>query len=220
MTTTLNIAVLGTGTVGQVLATKLVELGHQVSLGSRSADNPKATEWAAKTGGRAATFADAAASAELVINAVSGQHSLAALDSAAAHLEGKVLIDVANPLDFSKGFPPTLSVCNDDSLAEQIQRAHPRARVVKALNTVANPIMVNPSVVPGEHVLPICGDDDQAKAAVAELLKSFGWRETQLLDMGALSQARGTEAWLLLWTRLYGKLGTGLFNLVLARGEA
>ncbi len=220
MNTPLRVAVLGTGTVGQVLATRLVELGHQVTLGSRTADNPKAQAWAAQTGGRHANFAQAAAAAELVINAVSGVHSLAALEAAGAqNLAGKVLVDVSNPLDFSGGFPPTLSVCGDDSLAEQIQRAHPEARVVKALNTLANPIMVQPSLVPGEHILPICGDDAEAKAQVAALLESFGWRSSQLLDLGPLSQARGTEAWLLLWTRLYGVLGTGMFNLVLARGE-
>jgi predicted dinucleotide-binding enzyme len=172
----MKIAVLGTGTVGQVLASKLVALGHSVTLGSRTADNDEGLAWAASSGGALATFEQAAAASELVINAVSGQHSLAALEAAGRrNLAGKVLIDVANPLDFSKGFPPTLSVC---------------------------------------------GDDPAAKAQVAELLQSFGWRRAQLLDLGGLSQARGTEAWLLMWTRVYGALGTPLFNLVLARGEA
>ena len=215
----MRIAVLGTGDVGRRIASKLVELGHAVCMGSRSADHEGGLAWVADTGGQAslATFADAAKHGEMVFNCASGQHSLAILSSAAPHLVGKVLVDVANPLDFSEGFPPKLSVCNDDSLAEQIQRAHPEAKVVKALNTLANPIMVAPRSLPGSHVTLVCGNDEGAKARVAELLQSFGWKRDEILDLGDVTCARGLEMWLPLWVRLYAKLGTGDFNLALVR---
>jgi predicted dinucleotide-binding enzyme len=216
----MRFAVLGTGDVGHAIATKLVSLGHSVRMGSRTADNPKATAWATSAGDRAShgTFADAAAFAEIVVNATGGTHTLAALEAAGAdHLSGKVLVDISNPLDFSKGFPPFLSVANTDSLAEQIQRAFPEAKVVKTLNTVANTIMVDPSLVPGPHHLFVSGDDASAKAVVTELLQSFGWRD--IVDLGGIESARATEAWLLLWTRLYGALGTAEFNIRLVKAE-
>jgi 8-hydroxy-5-deazaflavin:NADPH oxidoreductase len=128
------------------------------------------------------------------------------------NLEGKILIDAGNPLDFSKGMPPVLSVCNDDSLGEQIQRAFPRARVVKALNTVTAGLMVDPAAVAGgEHDLFICGDDADAKAQVTGWLREwFGWRH--VIDVGPISAARGTEMLLPLWIRLMGALGTPMFN--------
>jgi 8-hydroxy-5-deazaflavin:NADPH oxidoreductase len=213
----MRFAVLGTGDVGHAIATKLVSLGHAVRMGSRAADNPKASAWAA-SGASHGTFADAAAFAEIVVNATGGMHTLAALEAAGAeHLAGKVLVDISNPLDFSRGFPPTLSVSNADSLGEQIQRAFPGARVVKTLNTVANSIMVNPGLVPGPHHLFVSGDDASAKAIVTELLQSFGWRD--IIDLGGIESARATEAWLLLWTRLYGALGTAEFNLRLVKAE-
>src|SRR5918912_4383446 len=154
----MRIGVLGTGVVGQTIATKLVELGHEVTMGARQAGNEKAVEWASGAGGGAAegSFADAAAHGELVFNCTAGTASLEALRAAGAEeLRGKVLVDVANPLDFSGGMPPTLSVSNDDSLGEQIQREFPDARVVKALNTISSVVMVAP--IEGT-VLPICGD--------------------------------------------------------------
>ena len=154
--------------------------------------------------------------AELLFNCTSGQHSLSALTLAGAdNLAGKILVDVSNPLDFSRGFPPRLTHMNDTSLAEELQAAFPALRVVKALNTVANPIMVNPGLLPEATDLPICGDDPAAKQAVTELLRGFGWE--RIVDLGLISQARGTEAWLLLWTRLYGAMRTPLFNMRLVR---
>lgn len=216
----MHIAVLGTGMVGRRLATGLVAEGNHVILGSRSAHNEAALEWAGSVGDRAqvGTFADAASVGELVFNCVSGAHTLGALGLARSeNLAGKILVDVSNPLDFSKGFPPFLSVGNTDSLAEQIQAAHPEARVVKALNTVANELMVDPrSLAGGDHTLMICGDDPEAKREVSALLAQwFGW--TDIVDVGGIDAARGLEAWLLLWTRLYGALGTGHFNLKLVR---
>lgn len=216
----MKIAVLGTGMVGQTIGSKLVALGHEVRMGSRTAGNDKATAWVAQAGRGASegTFADAAAFGELVFNCTAGVASLQALEAAgASNLAGKVLLDLSNPLDFSQGFPPTLSVCNDDSLGEQIQRAFPQTKVVKTLNTMANPIMVDPSRIPGEHEVFVSGDDAEAKATVSGFLREqFGW--SRVTDLGDISTARGTEAWLLLWTRLYGALGHADFNLHLAMG--
>ena len=205
--------VLGTGTVGQTIGSKLTSLGHQVCMGSRSATNASAVAWAAIAGNGAShgTFADAAAFGEIVWNCTPGAHTLAVAEAASEHLRGKVLIDLANPLNFSAGFPPYLDIANRDSLAEQLQRAQPEARVVKTLNTMSVAVMVDPSRVPGEHDVLVCSDDDGAKGIVREVLGEFGW--TDPIDLGPLSAARGTEAWLLLWTRLYGALGTGDFNI-------
>jgi predicted dinucleotide-binding enzyme len=217
----MNIGMLGTGQVGRQLATALVAAGHPVRMGSRTASHEGATAWAAGVGEGAShgTFADAAAFGEVVFNATPGEHSLAVLKAAGAeNLAGKVLIDVSNPLDFSRGFPPRLFVSDDESLAERIQAALPEARVVKALNTVSNEIMVDPAQLGEPTHLPICGNDAEAKAVVTALLQgAFGWE--RILDLGDLSNARGTEAWLLLWTRLYRALGTGNFNMKLVTKE-
>lgn len=218
----MKIAVLGTGNVGQTIANKLVEIGHEVTMGSRSADNEKASAWATRAGQRAGhgTFADAAAVSDLVFNCVNGGATLAALEATGAeNLAGKILVDLANPLDFSNGMPPTLSVFNTDSLGEQIQRAYPDAKVVKTLNTMSCEIMVDPSRVPGDHDVFVSGDDDDAKAEVTKLLKEgFGW--THVIDLGGIATARGVESWLPLWLRLWGALGTGDFNLHIVRADA
>jgi len=141
----MKIGILGTGVVGKTLATGLVKLGHDVRMGARSAGGDKAKAWVREAGGKSSegTFADAAAHGEMVFNCTSGAGSLEALNAAGAgNLQGKILVDVANPLDFSRGMPPTLTVCNTDSLAEQIQRAFPKVRVVKSLNTVTAALMV------------------------------------------------------------------------------
>ena len=210
-----RIGVLGTGTVGRKIATKLVELGHEVMLGSRSADNSTAAEWVAATGARSSqgTFADAAAHGELVFNCTPGTVSLEAIGSVRSeHLTGKTLVDVSNSLDLSRGFPVVVT-WPDDSVAEQIQRAVPEAHVVKALNTVNNEVMVDPVRVRGEHDLFVCGDDAAAKAEVVELLESFGWPKEQLRDLGDLTGARALEAYLLLWLRLRGLVGSGDVNI-------
>ena len=211
----MKLGVLGTGNVGRTLATKLVELGHDVKMGSRSAGNEAAVEWASGEGDRAGegTFADAASFGEAVLNATAGSASLDALGAAGAeNLAGKLLIDVANPLDFSAGMPPTLTVCNDDSLGESIQRAFPAARVVKTLNTVNADVMVDPAIVPGKHTMFVSGNDESAKQEVKVLLKSFGWADDAIVDLGDISAARGQEMYLPLWLRLYGASGTGHLN--------
>lgn len=206
----MRFGVLGTGVVGQTIAGKLVEQGHEVMMGSRQAGNEKAVAWVAEAGdgGSEGSFADAAGFGEVVVNATAGGASLEALEAAGGeNLAGKVLIDVANALDFSQGMPPTLSVCNDDSLGEQIQAAFPEARVVKALNTVNCNVMVDPALVPGDHDIFICGNDDEAKGEVRELLQSFGWADGSIIDLGDITAARGTEAYVLFWLRLMGVAG-------------
>jgi predicted dinucleotide-binding enzyme len=203
----MRVGVLGTGTVGRTLAGKLRELGHEVQVGSREAGDDKVT------------FADAAESAELVINATAGGVSLDALRLAGAgNLAGKVLIDVSNPLDFSKGMPPTLAVCNHDCVAEQIQREFPDARVVKSLNTVTAALMVDPAAVPGDHSMFVSGDDDGAKSQVTELLGELGWPAERVIDLGGIDAARGQEMYLPLWLRLFGAAGTPMVNVELRTG--
>ena len=216
---TVRIGILGTGIVGQTIGGKLVTLGHDVKLGSRTATNEKAAKWVAQHGARASqgTFAETASFGEMVFNCTSGMVSLEALRSAgASNLTGKVVVDVANPLDFSHGMPPTLSVCNADSLGEQIQREFPDAKVVKTLNTMNAGVMVNPSLVPGDHDVFVCGNDSDAKAKVGDLLRSFGWRT--IVDLGDISAARGAEMVLPIWLRLMGTFKTATFNFHVARG--
>lgn len=208
-----NIAILGTGMVGDTLGTKLVSLGHKVMMGSRTANNEKATAWAALNGDNASngTFADAAAFGELIFNCTSGKISLEALQLAGReNLQGKILVDVANSLDFSKGMPPSLTICNTDSLGEVIQRQFTDVKVVKALNTMNCQLMVNPGALKDPGSVFICGNDNEAKSEVENLIKSFGW--AKIIDLGDISAARGTEQILPIWVRLMGKLGTPMFN--------
>jgi predicted dinucleotide-binding enzyme len=217
----MRVAVLGTGAAGRAIASRLLALGHEVTMGSRAADGEALNEWLAANpgdGAKGGTFAEAAANSELVFNCTAGTASLEVLAAAGGdNLAGKTLVDVANPLDFSAGFPPTLSVCNDDSLAEQIQAAFPETRVVKSLNTVNNAVMVDPGRVRGDHSVFICGDDEAAKAQVRALLEAFGWPPDAIVDLGDLTGARATEMYLALWVRLYGTLDTADFNIAIAR---
>jgi predicted dinucleotide-binding enzyme len=215
----MRFGVLGTGHAGAIIANKLVALGHEVTMGSRSSANEKAVAWASSAGRNAhhGTFREAAAFGEIVINVTAGGSSLEALQSAGAeNLDGKVLIDVANPLA-GDGFPPTLVMCNSDSLGEQIQRAFPGARVVKALNTVTANVMVNPGMISGGHNVFVAGNDASAKATVSTLLQSFGWDAGDVVDLGDISCARGAEMYMPLWIRLYIALGTPNFNIRIVR---
>jgi predicted dinucleotide-binding enzyme len=226
----MKIAVLGTGMVGRALAGRLAELGHEATVGTRDVDatmartesdamgNPPYADWAqAHPQVRLATFADAAADAELVVNATAGNVSIAALEAAGReHLAGKVLLDVANPLDYSQGFPPSLFVSNTDSLAEQIQAAFPETRVVKSLNTMNAFLMTDPRrLADADHTVFVSGDDPGAKQLVTELLRSFG--HTDVIDLGDISTARGTETLLPVWVRLYGVLGVPTFQFKIVR---
>jgi hypothetical protein len=229
----MKVAVLGTGAVGKALAGKLAGLGHEVTVGTRDPEatlardepdvfgNPPFSVWRKERPEVGlASFREAGAQAEVIVNATSGAGSLEALEAAGEeNLADKVLIDVTNPLDYSQGMPPTLLVSNTDSLGEQIQRRFAEARVVKTLNTMNCEVMVDPGKVPGEHDVFLCGEDDGAKQQVAELLRSFGWPAERIIDLGGISSARGTEMYLALWLRLWGAVGTGYFNIAVVRAD-
>jgi predicted dinucleotide-binding enzyme len=216
----MKIGILGTGVVGNAIGTKLVQLGNEVKMGSRTSGNEKAAAWvnAAGKGASAGTFQDAAAFGTIVFNCTSGLASVGALKLAGTeNLKGKILADVANPLDFSKGMPPTLDPCNTDSLGEQIQREFPDVMVVKTLNTMNCNIMVNPALVPGDHDVFICGNDAPAKEEIKKILGSFGWKTGNIIDMGDISNARGTEQLLPIWIRLYSTFKSSNFNFRIVR---
>jgi hypothetical protein len=211
--------------VGTTIATKLVSLGHEVVMGSRSASNDKSAAWLAGLSANAdkasaGTFADAATFGELLFNCTSGGASLAALNLAGTdNIAGKILIDIANPLDFSQGMPPRLSISNDSSLGEQIQAAFPKTKVVKTLNTLSCELMVEPSKLAGAHTIFMSGDDAEAKATVERtiLREAFGWAD--VIDLGDISTARGTEMFLPLWVRTWAALGTADFNIHVVRAK-
>jgi 8-hydroxy-5-deazaflavin:NADPH oxidoreductase len=223
----MKIGIIGSGVVAQTLGSKLIALGHDVALGTRDPnklDDKKmlgATlrEWKAQTENRAkiVTFKEAAAHGELLINATSGTVSLEALKLAAAdQVGGKILVDVANELDSSKGMPPAVLATQERCLAEKIQAAFPNLKVVKSLNTVNALVMVDPkSVGGGDHTVFVSGNDAGAKAKVTELLASFGWSD--VLDLGDLSTARGPEMYLAMWIRLWGATGSGQINVKVVR---
>jgi 8-hydroxy-5-deazaflavin:NADPH oxidoreductase len=221
----MNIAVLGTGTVGRLLSGRLAGLGHTVTIGTRDVGATLArtgegafSSWHAEHPQVAvAAFADLGAGAEVLVNATSGAGSVSALQAVgAANLAGKVLLDLSNPLDFSAGFPPTLSVVNTDSAAERLQREFPQLRVVKSLNTMSASIMIDPGALAGgDHTVFVSGDDPAAKETVSGLLREFGW--TDILDLGELSSARGAEMVLPLWLRLMQSLGATEFNFKIVR---
>jgi predicted dinucleotide-binding enzyme len=211
----MQVAVLGTGSVGRAVAPRLAELGHVVRLGTRDPAATRAREgWMELPGVPLVTFAEAAADADLVVHAGNG---VAALDllAQAGDLAGTVLLDISNPLDFSAGFPPTLTVKDTDSLGEQLQRAFPDTRVVKSLNTLTAELMVHPGRLPEPTTVFVSGDDADAKRLVTGLLTELGHRD--VIDLGGIETARGTEMWLPLWLRLMGALGTAEFNLKVVR---
>jgi predicted dinucleotide-binding enzyme len=217
----MRIGVLGTGMVGRAIGSRLVELGHEVKMGSRTAGNERAMAWAAEAGPLASegTFSGAAGFGEVAISCLSGAAAVDALSEIGGELEDKLLIDVTNPLEFSADGPPTLFVGIDDSLGERVQRVLPATRVVKALNTMNCDVMVHPTLVPGEHVVFVCGNDEGAKAETRKLLGEFGWPAGRVVDIGDITAARATEAYLLLWLRIMGALGTARFNIAVHRGD-
>lgn len=230
----MKIGIFGTGMVGQALAAKLQKLEHDVMIGTRDVEakmadtepdnygNPPLSEWIKDhekvTLG---TFEEVAKHGELLINATAGTASIKVLEAAGAkNLADKILIDIANPLDFSEGMPPSLSVCNTDSLGEQIQHKFPNVKVVKTLNTVNAHVMVAPDKVPGDHNLFICGNDITAKEKVVEYLGDwFGWSKDVVLDLGDITSARATEMLLPIWIRLYGKFENPMFNFNIVQGD-
>jgi 8-hydroxy-5-deazaflavin:NADPH oxidoreductase len=227
-----KIAIIGTGSVGQTIAARLSSLGHDVMIGTRNVaeklastakdgyGNPPFGEWhSANKDVKLGTFSEAAAFGEIILNVTQGANSINALMQAGAqNLNGKILIDIANPLDFSKGMPPSLlpELSNTNSLGEEIQRTFPDVKVVKTLNTMWCGLMVNPAMIGGgEHTNFICGNDADAKTRVKSLLNEFGWKNENILDLGDISSARGTEAILPIWLRIWGATQNGAFNLKL-----
>jgi predicted dinucleotide-binding enzyme len=220
----LQIAVLGTGPVGRAVAGRTARLGHSVTIGTRDPGGTAARDdyagWAAEHPDvRLATFSDAASGAELVVNASGGDVALGVLEAAGAeNLAGKVLLDISNPLDGSRGFPPTLFVKDDDSLAETIQRTYPEAQVVKSLNTMNNALMVDPQRLGEDTTVFVSGDDAAAKATVTGLLRQLGHGD--VIDLGGIETARGPEMWLPLWIRINLALGGNDFNIKVVRGPS
>jgi 8-hydroxy-5-deazaflavin:NADPH oxidoreductase len=210
----MNIAVLGTGVTGQTIGTKLVRLGHEVMLGSRDPAKPSAVTWARDAGQHAlyGTFQNAAAFGEVVFNCTLGAASLEALEQAGAeNLRNKILIDTSNPLDRSSELW-TLTVCNTDSLGEQIQRAFPESKVVKTLNTVNANVMADPAKLPEMTDVFVSGNDLDAKATVVMILKDwFGWR--RITDLGDITTARSAEMYVLLWHNLRNSISAQRFNI-------
>ncbi len=225
----MKIGILGTGIVGRTLSGKLAEIGNELMMGTRDVkqleereggeqEKPFGAWHAANPAVRLGTFAQAAEFGELVINATSGLASLDVLGGVGqTRLSGKILIDVANALDFSKGMPPTLAYCNSDSLGERIQRALPHTKVVKTLNTMNALVMVNPrSIGDGDHHVFLSGNDPIAKRKVADYLRIwFGWKNA--IDLGDITTARGAEMLLPLWLRLWESLETPMFNFKIVR---
>ncbi|MBK8498500.1 MAG: NAD(P)-binding domain-containing protein [Flavobacteriales bacterium] len=228
----MKIGVFGTGVVGQTIAEKLDSLGHEVMLGTRdvkaslaradrdSFGRPPLKDWLAQHPDvKLATHAEAAAHGQLLVNATNGGGSLEVMKLAGEkNLNGKVMLDISNPLDFSKGMPPTLFLCNTDSLAEQIQRTYPQLKVVKSLNTLNAYLMVAPRMLPEEHSIFLSGNDADAKTSVRGLLRSFGWNDAEMIDLGDITTARGTEQLLPLWVRLWGALQNPMFNFKIVMG--
>ena len=178
-----RVGVLGSGEVGRRLAGAFRSRGHDVMIGSRDPAKPELREWLSGDGAgvEAGTFAQAAEHGELLVLAVLGNAAEEAIaDAGRDNFSSKVVIDAMNPLDFSGGFPPKLSITGEDSLGERVQRALPDARVVKAFNTIGNPYFLDPKFSEGEPTMLIAGDDEGAKRTVGDVLADFGWSNTWL----------------------------------------
>jgi 8-hydroxy-5-deazaflavin:NADPH oxidoreductase len=204
-----RVGVLGSGDVGRRLASGFRSRGHDVMIGSRHPGKPELHEWLSGdgTGIAAGTFAEAAAHGELIVLAVLGSAAEEAIaDAGPKNFGGKVVIDATNPLDFSGGFPPKLSVTGADSLGERVQRALPDAKVVKAFNTIGNPYFVDPSFSEGQPTMLIAGDDEGAKHTVRDVLADFGWSD--VVDIGGIEGSRELEAICIVWVKIGGTRGS------------
>lgn len=214
----MKIGILGTGMVGEALGTKFVQLGHQVKMGSRTANNDSATKWSSKNGANASagTFADAAAFSDISFLCLKGEVELDVVRSVGpAPFGSKIVVDVSNPLDFSRGMPPSLSICNTSSLGEEVQKALPSAKIVKALNIVNCDIMVDPGKAGEQPTMMICGNDAGAKTKIGELLRTMGWRD--IIDLGDITKSRGSEMLLPLWLNLMQTFGHPHFGFKVVR---
>jgi predicted dinucleotide-binding enzyme len=211
----MQLGVLGSGVTAQTIGSKLIQLGHEVMLGSREEANANSVAWAKDQGGQHAlygTFMNAATFGEIIFNCTLGSSSLAALEQVGAeNLKGKILIDTSNPLDRSTD-QWSLTICNNDSLGEQIQRTYPGTRVVKTLNTVNANVMVDPAkLLERTHVF-VSGNDIEAKATVVRILRDwFGWKE--IIDLGGIETSRSVEMYVLLWHSLRNAISSQRFNI-------
>lgn len=231
----MNIAVIGTGAVGQTMAKKFADLGHTVFMGTRNVKeslNRRDTDaWGTPGIGswikehpeiNLVTFKQAAEKGnDLIVFGISGMAAMDALNTIGEDLlKDRIMIDISNPLDFSNGFPPTLFICNTESLGEKIQNAFPDLKVVKTLNSISHPLMTHPQMIDGDHIVFLCGNDIGAKRKVTDILESFGWKPHNVVDLGDITNARGTEMILPLWLRLMGKYQSPLFNINLVKSSA
>ncbi len=226
----MKIGIFGTGMVGQSHAARLGELGHEVMIGTRNVKetlarnekdtmgNPGFADWhKAHDKVQLGTFAETAAFGEIVLDCLKGEVAVATLKSVTGELKGKILMDIANALDFSKGMPPTLLVCNTDSLGEQVQKALPDSKVVKTCNTTNAILQTHPEkLADGDHHMFLCGNDADAKAQVTKILQAYGWKH--IIDLGDITNARGMEMLLPMWLRLWGALKTPMFNFKIVQG--
>lgn len=215
-----NVGVLGTGMVGSTIGSKMIQLGYSVKMGSRLASNEKATAWAASNGSSAShgTFEDATQFGDVIFLCTKGDFTLDALKlSKASNFKGKVVVDISNPLDFSKGMPPSLipQFTNTNSLGEEVQKMLPDAHVVKTLNIVNCEVMVHPGKSGGDPTMFMSGNDAQAKATVRGILNQFGW--TDIIDLGDITTARGLEMILPLWLRTWMATQNGHFGFKIVR---
>ena len=215
-----KIAVFGTGVVGNIIGKKLIQLGYTVMMGSRTATNEKALTWVDANGKNASagTFADAASFGEVIFNCTKGEIALEIFEQAGIeNFKNKLIIDISNPLDFSKGMPPTLipEYTNTNSLGEEIQKLLPEANVVKTLNIVNCEVMVDPAKSGGDPTMFISGNNNEAKEKVKGLLNQFGWKD--IIDLGDITTARGTEMLLPIWLRTYMATGNGYFAFKIIR---
>jgi 8-hydroxy-5-deazaflavin:NADPH oxidoreductase len=219
----MRIAIVGTGQVARALGTAFATAGHDVIFGTRDPEQTRSRpEWSrAEPGGpstgpgRMELVAYADLDGDVFVNATRGDASLAALQAVGPALDGKVVIDTSNALDFSQGMPPSLFVVNTDSLAEQLQRALPGARLVKMFNTMNNQVMADPASLGQESTIFLAGNDEAARQIAADLARDLGW--TDVLDLGDLSAARGLEMYLPLWLRIMGAVGGLAFNIKVVR---
>jgi predicted dinucleotide-binding enzyme len=209
----MQIAILGSGDVGRFLADGFRRAGHDVTIGTRDPDATRSRDDWADVDLPLAAYPDLRA--DIFVNATRGDGSLAALRAVGPALDGMVVIDTSNPLDFSQGFPPSLFVSNTDSLAEQLQRALPQVRLVKMFSHMAHEVMVDPDSPGQESTILLAGNDAAARQTAADLARDLGW--VDVLDLGDLTAARGIEMYIPLWLRLYGVVGSPLFNLKVVR---
>jgi len=213
-----KIGVLGTGMVGNAIGSKLIQLGYDVKMGSRTPNNEKASEWVRKNGSKASqgTFEDAAKFGDIIFLCVKGEAALDVLRMAKEeNLNGKTIVDVTNPVDFSKGMPPSLFVCNTDSLGERLQRAFPNVNFVKTLDVVNCEVQVDPKKSGDDPTMFMCGNNTKAKVEVKEILKQFGWKD--IIDLGDISAARGSEMMTPIWLRIWSALQNSHFAFKIVR---